>query len=174
MPSKKPKGRTGQSTLEKIPDHVRAIGMISIENGNLEDAMGALFAEVIIVPHRVGLAIYMTPRSEYARIEILRNAAKAAYSARDANRQKKQLRHVLNICERALKLVGKRHTQIHHGWGADESGAVQRFVPGTWVGENVPLSTLSNIIEDYRRLIEDTTRLALHLREHPPVGLRRE
>ena len=37
-----------ESELEQFPDHVRAIGMISIENGNLELALADLMATALM------------------------------------------------------------------------------------------------------------------------------
>jgi hypothetical protein len=169
------------STLQEFPDHVRAIGMISIENGNLEDAMGALFSRVIMVNLRVGLSVYMTPKAAIPRIEILENAAKTVFRDRGADEQKERLagalKNVLNICGRAKSLVGKRHRIVHDGWGVDhETREVQRFAPGSWKGEQVSLSELEVIIKDYRHLIDDTLDFAEELRAHPPqmVSMQRE
>jgi hypothetical protein len=181
MAEKKPKGSRRRSTLEKFLDHVRAIGMISIENGNLEDVMGALFSRVIMVSLRVGIAIYSTPRVAIGKIEILEKAAKAAYRLHGTDEQRRRLmlaqKRVLNICSRATKLVGKRHRIIHDGWGVDEeAGVVQRYTSGKFIPENVSLSTLQTIIEDYRRLIDDAFALADELKAHPPqmVSMRLE
>jgi hypothetical protein len=82
--------KTG-STLQDFPDHVHAIGMISIENGNLEYAMAALFSRVIMVRLQVGVSVYMTPKAAVPRIEILENASKTALKGRGTDEQKKRL-----------------------------------------------------------------------------------
>jgi hypothetical protein len=173
--------KSGHSTLEEFPDHVRAIGMISIENGNLEDAMAELFSRVIMVKLEVGLSIYMTPKAAVPRIEILENAAKAAFRERGTDAQKQKLaaalKRVVSVCGRAKALVGKRHHIIHDGWGVDsESRKVRRFAPGSPKGEHVAVSELEVIIQDCRRLIDDAHDLADELKASPPqmVSLRRE
>jgi hypothetical protein len=59
---------TSHSVLELLPEYVRAIGMISIENANMEFALAGLFASVIQVPLSTGRAIYLTPKSAMARL----------------------------------------------------------------------------------------------------------
>lgn len=79
MASGKAKTSPGMSTLERRhPEHVRAIGMISIENANLEHSLARLFATMLFISVPVGHAIYLTPKSAIARIEIFENAAKRA------------------------------------------------------------------------------------------------
>jgi hypothetical protein len=68
-----------QSSLEKHPEHVRAIGMISIETTSLDIMFGGLLAATLGVPKNIGQAIYLTPRSAAARIELFRNVAKYAF-----------------------------------------------------------------------------------------------
>src|ERR1700687_493469 len=68
-----------QSILEKHPEHVRLIGMIAIETGNLEIALADLFARMLSIPLRIGRAVYLTPQSAQARLDILVNAAKAEF-----------------------------------------------------------------------------------------------
>ena len=62
-----------QSTLERFPDHVKAIGMISIEIGNLEMVLGDLLAALLMIPSFLGQAVYMTPRAAIARVDVLDN-----------------------------------------------------------------------------------------------------
>ena len=66
-----------QSSLEQYPEHVRAIGMISIENANLEMSLADLLGAVLTIPKRLAHAIYFTPRAASLRVEILEAAAKA-------------------------------------------------------------------------------------------------
>jgi hypothetical protein len=69
---------TGSS--DDKPDHVNAIGMISIENANLELVLAALMSAAPMMPRRVAHTIYFTPRAATVRIEILIAAARAELS----------------------------------------------------------------------------------------------
>jgi hypothetical protein len=76
---KPPKLPPFQSTLEKHPEHVRAIGMISIETTSLDIMFGDLLAATLGVPKSIGHAIYLTPRSATARIQLFQNVTKYAF-----------------------------------------------------------------------------------------------
>ena len=65
-----------KSDLEHYPEHVREIGMISIENGNLELALADLLAATLMLPRSVAHAIYFTPRAASLRIDIFAAATK--------------------------------------------------------------------------------------------------
>jgi hypothetical protein len=75
-----PKRKSFRSSLDAHPDQGHAIGMISIESGNLDIMFGHLLSEVLEQPEQIGHAIYLTPRSAMARIEIFRNVAKYDFS----------------------------------------------------------------------------------------------
>ena len=61
------------SSLERHPEHVRALGMISIEIGNLEILLGELLGAIIGIDTDLSQIIYMTPQSYIGRLEILEN-----------------------------------------------------------------------------------------------------
>ena len=67
-----------KSILEDHPEHVRLIGLIAIETGNLELALADLLARMLSIPLRIGRAVYLTPQSSGARLHILKNAARAS------------------------------------------------------------------------------------------------
>ncbi len=48
------------STLENHPDHVKAIGMITIEMSNLDMSLGEMLGGLLTVPPTVGRTIYQT------------------------------------------------------------------------------------------------------------------
>ena len=68
-----------ESILEKHPEHTRLIGMIAIETGNLELALADVFARMLSIPLRIGRAVYLTPQASHARLDILKNAARAEF-----------------------------------------------------------------------------------------------
>jgi hypothetical protein len=149
------------SPLEDCPEHVRAIGMISIENANLEYELADLFSRILQIHPRVGRAIYLTPKSAIARIEIFENASKAVLSPKtdSENLAAAFLEKALCIASRARAVVGKRHEIIHDGWGVDsQTGNVLR-IPTKRAQAPVPLADLQNLVRDFRLLIYDAARL---------------
>jgi hypothetical protein len=175
MTPKRSKASSRRSTLEEYPDHVRAIGMISIENANLESMLATLFSRMLFIHPRVGHAIYLTPKSAIARIEIFENAAKAALRPQGTAEHKSQLRTALTraqrIATRARTLVGKRHGIIHDSWGVDkETGHVERSPLNSWdATKPVPLATLQQLIDEFRQLIDDVFDLQKAFRDSPPT-----
>jgi predicted RNA-binding protein YlxR (DUF448 family) len=105
---------TWNTILRKHPKHVALIGMIAIETGNLEIALATLFARMLSVPMRTGRAVYLTPKAAHAQLDILRNAAKAAFDrkvkSKELNDQYKEaLAKVTGIISRAGKANDKRN-----------------------------------------------------------------
>ena len=62
---------TWESQLEKRPRFVKAIGMVSIETSALEYFLAELFGHILFISTPVAQAIYLTPRSATARVDIL-------------------------------------------------------------------------------------------------------
>jgi hypothetical protein len=165
-----------QSTLEAYPEHVKAIGMISIENGNMEQAMVDLFAKVLFISVRVAYAIYLTPKSALARIEIFENASKAALSPATKNEDSKAARNkqaalikILRLAQRARKFTFKRHSIIHDTWGVN-NGVVHRYITGSPSLEKVTVSLaeLNALVRSFRQLTDDIEALTAEFRERPP------
>jgi hypothetical protein len=61
------------SPLIDYPDHVMAIGMISIELGNLETMLGELLGSLLHISPHNGRLIYLSPQSGFGRLAILEN-----------------------------------------------------------------------------------------------------
>jgi hypothetical protein len=87
---------------------------------------------------RTGRAIYLTPRSAIARIEIFEAAAKAHLEFRDWNGNEDHQKKIANafakslsIISRAKSAVGKRQGIIHDQWGLDEKtrGVMRKSLP---------------------------------------------
>jgi hypothetical protein len=145
-----------QSTLERHRDYVHAIGVISIENANLEVALAELFARILHISPQVGEAIYLTPRSAFARLEIFRAAADAALRPRrrggqNEARKAETLIKAHDLHRRAKSAVGRRHDVIHNAWGttAEEPEKVARTTlprPQPGKGKPAPLSGLHNLL----------------------------
>jgi outer membrane translocation and assembly module TamA len=160
------------SRLEDHPEFVQAIGMISIENSNLEDALAVLFSRVLQIGTNVGRAIYLTPKSAMARLEILQNASKEVFrpktrpeSAEGRRYRDEALKKVLALARRAEAVIGKRHAIMHDSWGFDlESGSVVRFnTVAVSEKKTVDLTSLQKLVHDLRQLMYEVDELARDL-----------
>ncbi len=105
-----------QSTLERHPKHVHAIGMIAIEMGNLDPMLGELLGALLHVDRDMGRIIYQTPRAAMGRIDLLGNVAERAI--KDPR--------VTGVIKRAKSVTQKRHEMIHDIWGLDETTSAPR------------------------------------------------
>jgi hypothetical protein len=137
-----------------------------------------LFSAIIGVRVRTGRAIYLTPRSAIARIEIFEAAAKAHLEFRDWNgnedHQKKMANAFaksLSIISRAKSAVGKRHGIIHDQWGLDEKtrGVMRKSLPAPKKTDGiVPLSELKSLIKSIRSITTDAISLTVEFIENQP------
>jgi hypothetical protein len=169
---------TWNSILRKHPKHVALIGMIAIESGNLEIALATLFARMLAIPLRTGRAVYLTPLSAHARLDILRNAAKAAFGRSVKSKAlRDQYRHtftrVTEIITRASNVQNKRNRIVHDSWGYnDDDEEVSRLmIDGNPDRESVsvPLNELENDLKSLRAVIQDAGSLARAFRKRPPL-----
>jgi hypothetical protein len=161
------------SRLEKHPEFVRAIGMISIENANIEAQMARLFSRILFIPLHVGFAIYLTPKSATARIEIFQKAIKAALRPTGPEEHQKKLKDALDkanrLANRVKTVTGKRHQIIHDVWGVDETGdVVRKPLPAFVESEKVPITKLNNMIREMRTLSREIRDTAEEFRQSPP------
>jgi len=170
-----------KSILENYPQHTQAIGMISIENANLETALADLFARSLFIPIKTAHSIYLTPKSAIARLEVFQAAATTAlnptdtmrqYNPKQAEKQEKDLSRIIRIISRAKSTIGKRHGIIHDAWGAKNgSEDISRYAIAqayTDKGTPVTLTHLNEIIYEYRKLIGDCIELAKEFKSSPP------
>ena len=179
-----------ESSLEAYPDHVRAIGMISIENANLELWLADLMGAALNISKRLAHAIYFAPRAAALRLDILEAAVKERLAPRKKadpagtlERQKREaLAKIERIVKRSRAHVQKRHDVIHDAWGVDHEA------PGSPVLRNrikdagfaeadvAPIEQLEDLVRSFRLLISDVDVLVSEIRKHPPtlVDMRRE
>ena len=168
------------SVLEDHPDYVKAIGMISIENANVEMFFGSLLADILGTTRNVGQAIYWAPKSANPRLEILKATAEQVYKAFEqlpseevldiavaAEKQKADtLQRILKLIKRANSVIGRRHAIIHDVWGTDSKNndVLQQPIKGALFGvgneKRKPLKALKQPIIDMRSLIDDTRKLS--------------
>jgi len=177
----KPREYTEPTThpLEEHPDYVRAIGMVSLEAVAIELRMANLLARMLGLPPRIGQAIYLTPKSETTRIEILRNAAHSRLAVSPSRKKSvlgrqmtKALADVNRICGRAQGLINLRHRMIHDEWNYSdkEKNVTRRQIDGVPGRQRVPTpkKEIDDLIEKMRVLIDDVLVLTTAFRDHPP------
>jgi hypothetical protein len=170
---------TFRSILEDHPKHVNAIGMISIENANLDLMFGVFLARVLGVPAEIGQALYLTPKSAMGRIEMIENVGKLAFpihrtddldpeprAALESTNviRLKDVQRVMALTKRARSIINKRHSIIHDAWGLqqDTSEVARRPLPIKLdaIPQPVSLHSLTEIIRDIRAAIDDVRELA--------------
>jgi hypothetical protein len=173
--------------LAKHPEYVTAIGMIALEIVDLELELSVLFSRMLMVSPKVAEAIYMTPKNDRARLDILQNAAEALFATKSKNtpssvlaKQKIEARNrVLAIVKRCRAVIEERHRVVHDDWyiSSETQEIKTMMVDGrlAGAGTKVTLDELKTIIQSLRRLIDDITKLAEEFKTNPPlmVSLRR-
>lgn len=163
------KERLHQSTLERSPKHVQAIGMIAIEITNLEISLGELLGALLHVNSHVGRIVYLTPQAVAARLSIIENVA--IESLVDGSRG---LDTISSIVKRARAVMGRRNELIHIAWGVqgEDMSEVITIPPLEFhktSSKPVPLKELRDLIERIRDLHDEVIRESMHIyREWPP------
>jgi hypothetical protein len=163
--------------LTDHPKHVQAIGTIAIEAVALQVEMADLFGCMLSIPSRTARAIFMTPRTEQTRFDMLKNAATMALRPRVRNkdsehekRKAKALRRVLKLVSRAENAVRYRHRTVHDHWEVKGADVSRRDVDGTGKeGKPMPLQSLLDEIKKMRRLIDDVIDLTNEFSDQPPT-----
>jgi hypothetical protein len=165
--------------LEDHPKYVRAIGMVALETNALELRLADLLARMLFLPLRIGQAIYLSPKAEQTRIDILRNAAHARLAVSESKRnttlgkqKTRALKDVMAIAKRAEALIRERHRIIHDEWNFSdiEKKVTRKLLDGRPGRERVPTRKreIDTLIQKLRVLIDETYELALSFKEHPP------
>jgi hypothetical protein len=158
-----------QSVLERHPEHVKAIGMISIEVANLEVALGELLAALLHVIPEIGHTIYLTPQSNMARISMIANVAADSFV-----KDSKAAKTFAELFERVRTIMGKRHEIMHNAWGIDmddQNVIVRRSLPFKQSNPAKPvhLNELSTLLKQIREVhLEVRTHTKIIFREWPP------
>lgn len=157
-----------KSTLESFPAYVQAIGMISVEMGNLELCLGELLAALLMIQTFLGQAVYLTPRAAIGRIEVLDNVIRITMNDGSAGRKVLE-----SLTRRAKTVIGKRHSHIHYAWGTskdnpDEVSHVSLPVVNDPSGKVVSIDELNRLVKDIRQLAHDLQKPIHDLREMWP------
>lgn len=175
--TKAKKKRSYKSPLERHPKYVRAIGMISIENGSLEILLGELLGSLLGIHYDFSQLLFYTPNSSSVRLSLIESIIEPSIG-----RDKKLTAEVQSILKRARRAIGKRNTIIHAVWtDADfiEDGekyplpvmSSDESIPG--LDNDAPLKGLETLVGDYRLLIEETILIVDKVRSVRGLGYRR-
>jgi hypothetical protein len=149
-----------KSALEQHPEHVQAIGMVSIEVANLEINLGELLAALLHIDAYFGRLVYLTPQSFAGRLAILRNVVKEHINDDSEGRK-----HLEKLIERAERVLGKRHEYIHNTWGTSPQNprhVVRQEITQRTHAKLVPINELKDLIEAIRELSEDVGKTTKH------------
>ncbi len=141
-----------ESTIERYPEHAQAIGMISIEIGNLEIRLGELLGALLHIGRNFGRTLYLTPNANLARLGMIENVL--AMSLVPDTRGYKMIARIIGD---AKAVIGKRHEYVHNVWGLNVAAPTRverRAVPfrDTDLAKPVPLNELRDQIQKIRRL----------------------
>jgi hypothetical protein len=79
---------------------------------------------MLVISPKVGEAIYMTPRGDQTRLDLLRNAAKQLFALRknenpggaSAQRKRSTLGKIERIIARAHDCIANRNRAMHDDW----------------------------------------------------------
>jgi hypothetical protein len=161
--------RDYRSPLEKHSNHVRAIGMITVENSSLEALLADLLAVILKVRPDMGFALFYSPKASIARLDLITNAIAIAYIPKNPTRKK-----IEKIIERSRAVMGKRHDVNHSLWAENEvpgePGVAKMSFPKR---SEAPVSVhdLYAIIKTYRSIITDLLDLFNELQPLSPEDL---
>lgn len=159
-----------QSPLEAYPEYVKAIGMISIENASLESVLGELLGALLGVHPHIGHTLYFTPRAAIARLELIENVLPLSIAP-----DEELTKRLKSVVKRARAAIGKRHEIIHSLWAEnefDDEAPVARISFPKWGGGDTSITELTDLIRDYRNLIEETAPLHEEVQRVRGLGYR--
>jgi hypothetical protein len=145
-----------KSSLEKHPDHVQAIGMVSIEVANLEINLGEFLAALLHIAPYFGRLIYLTPHSFFGRLAILKNVVDDHIIEGSEGH-----RHLKDLIDRANKILVKRNEYIHESWGTSPQNpqhVVRQEITQRNRAKLVPINELTELVASIRELSEDVAK----------------
>lgn len=150
-------GRPAVSTYQKYPEHLKAIGLITMNMGQIDIRLAEVTAALLRVSNNLGFATYFSARSATGRIEMVTNIAATSLSqypdlASDAK----------GVLKRVLTLFGKRHQLIHSVW-LHKGDDLVSFNPITGEAKPVELSRIQRIADDSAVLLLDLITLTFEI-----------
>lgn len=161
--------------LDRHPEYVSAIGMILLETVDLELALADILAGLLTVPRHIGRAVFLSPKGEQARLDMLSNAVNAITTPPSAVADNLELmkeraalrKRILTLVSKCQKATNMRHRIVHDGWWVEDNGTeVLRFpINGKYLpqAEAVSLNELQNHILLLRDLIASAYKAAAEL-----------
>jgi hypothetical protein len=143
------------SALVDRPEHLEAIGLLTVEITHMERAVSELFASIMGIHFFLAEAIYFTVNSGIARMDIVRNAAHIVLSALPQD-----LKRTLKFLDRAKTAMGKRHAIIHSFWMLNpDNNDIRREKLGEFRNKRVAVVTLTELrqqIRDVQKITNET------------------
>jgi len=174
------------SKKKTYPEHLSLIGSIITETVYLEWVLSGLFARMMGLSFKVARAIYLTPKSETARLEILQNASKALFEEKSAKRAAPTLqkqkdaakKEVQSLIKRSQNIINERHRLVHDLWEERDALAEscgdplkRRRIDAEKLHEKpkeISIDDLKSLHCDIEKLIGDVHALRLKFKKHPP------
>src|SRR5262249_17524592 len=101
----------GKSPLDAFPDYTQAIGLITVELAAMETELLDLLASLLGLTQKAASAIFFTPKSTRARIDILANLTPHLIT------EDKLCNKITELVASASKLLNRRNDLIHEVWG---------------------------------------------------------
>jgi hypothetical protein len=153
-----------KSTLDAHPEHLQAIGLISVEISNLEMRLADVFAEVSSAKPTVAQAIYFAPRAAMLRVDMLIAATKAAMALKEEEFRQDDLLQTMILGARAKRLIERRNDIMHGSWSVvletkevylERAQGSQRREGG----KPVRIQDLRRLVRDIRILIDQVRYL---------------
>lgn len=135
-----------ETPLLDHPEHLKAIGIISVELGTMEFLLAALMGGLLGIDVKTADAVYSTPKSATARLEIITNILEIKEDVPTFFREE-----VEKIILKARGILGRRNDVIHNAWGAGPEGVQSiAFSKGSRQIKPIAIEELNNLIRDIR------------------------
>ncbi|WP_439573494.1 hypothetical protein [Phreatobacter sp.] len=152
------------SPLIEHPEHLQAIGELSVEMSNLELAYSNLLSLLLDINPSVAEAIYFTPKASIPRLDVIANVAACLFP--DDKHEHRVI--IAKFVGRGRAAFGRRHDIIHHHWGvsSEDGFPVSVARPLKKPPEPVPLVQIRSHIDDCRRLMSDIFHYVATIQEH--------
>lgn len=153
-----------KSTLDNQPEHLRLIGLISVEMSNLEIWLADVFCDVCAGKPTIMQAVYFAPRAAMLRVDMLIDAAKAAMALKEEEFREIDLLRAVALGSRAKRLLEKRNKIMHGAWSVvpeTKEVHLERAQGSKRREESKPFTTeeLRGLVRDIRLLIGDVMLL---------------
>ncbi len=135
-----------ETPLLEHPEHLKAIGIITIELATMELLLAALMGGLINVDVKTADAIFTTPKSSIARLDLITNILAIRPELPAFFKEE-----IEKVVSKARRIMGRRHTLVHNLWGASPDGVHSIvFNKGDRKIKPLPIGELNDLINDIR------------------------